>query len=188
MKKIFKSIWMLFLLPIIVAVIGGIITSKMEEINFFKGVCSFIKLIIDKVILIFTIKIPLWIIFIIILILFLIIYFINKFINKDNDNDDKWYEQYKEDTYEGIMYTWDYYSVYNEISIKDFRAICNICQGEVIPKDSYNNRYYGTNQNFCPNCKKILKTPNFEDIETAKVFVHNKLKKMEKEIKNRSTK
>ena len=116
---------------------------------------------------------------------FIIIFAILLIIVKINDasNIKKWYEDYNDDIYEGIRYAWNYSELYNEITIKNFRPICNKCKGELIKRSSYGNYYYGTAQNYCPNCDKILKTPNSEEIDIANVYVHNKLIKMQEDVK-----
>lgn len=181
MKKIFKSIWILFLLPVIVTVVGGIITSKLQDINILEGILSFLKWIFNSIVFILNINIPLWVLLIVGIIIFAILLIIVKI--NDASNIKKWYEDYNDDIYEGIRYAWNYSELYNEITIKNFRPICNKCKGELIKRSSYGNYYYGTAQNYCPNCDKILKTPNSEEIDIANVYVHNKLIKMQEDVK-----
>lgn len=47
MKKFLKSTWIYFILPLFVTVIGGLILSKIEDINFLLAVFKFLKLIFD---------------------------------------------------------------------------------------------------------------------------------------------
>ena len=76
MKKIFKSIWIWFLLPVIVTVVGGIITSKLQDINILEGILSFLKWIFNSIVFILNINIPLWVLLIVGIIIFAIF---NKF-------------------------------------------------------------------------------------------------------------
>ena len=183
MKKVIKSIWFWFLLPVLVTVVGGLILSKLENVNIIEGILTFLKWIYNGIIFILTIKIPLWILLVIGVILFIILLIIVKVTNNNNNNCKKWYEDYNDDVYKGVRYTWSYSELYNEVNIKNFRPVCNKCKGELIQKSTHGNYHYGTEQNFCPNCDKILKTPDYEDIDTAKVYVHNKIVKLQEEKK-----
>lgn len=183
MKKIIKSIWFWFLLPVLVTVVGGLILSKLENVDIFEGMLNFLKWIYNGFIFILTINIPLWVLLLIDIFLFIILSIISKIIDNNHINVKRWYEDYNDDIYEGIRYAWNYSELYNEIKIKNFRAVCNKCKGELIKRSSYGNHHYGTAQNYCPNCDKILKTPNFEEIDIANVYVHNKLIKMQEDAK-----
>lgn len=126
MKKIFKSIWIWFLLPVIVTVVGGIITSKLQDINILEGILSFLKWIFNSIVFILNINIQLWVLLIVGIIIFAILLIIVKI--NDASNIKKWYEDYNDDIYEGIRYAWNYSELYNEITIKNFRPICNKCK------------------------------------------------------------
>ena len=89
MKKIFKSIWILFLLPVIVTVVGGIITSKLQDINILEGILSFLKWIFNSIVFILNINIPLWVLLIVGIIIFTILLIIVKI--NDASNIKKWY-------------------------------------------------------------------------------------------------
>lgn len=73
MKKIFKSIWIWFLLPVIVTVVGGIITSKLQDINILEGILSFLKWIFNSIVFILNINIQLWVLLIVGIIIFAIL-------------------------------------------------------------------------------------------------------------------
>lgn len=182
MKKFLKSIWVWFLLPVIVTVVGGIITSKLENINILEGILSFLKWIFNGIVFILTINIPLWLLLIIGITLFVILLIIVKINNTNNSK--KWYEDYNDDIYKDVRYAWNYSELYNEVKIKNFRPVCNKCKGELIQRSSYGNYHYGTAQNYCPNCDEILKTPDSEEKNIANVYVHNKLIKKQEEAKN----
>lgn len=182
MKKFLKSFWFWFLLPVLATVVGGLIEAKLENINIFEGIISFIKWIFNGIVFILTLKIPLWLLLIIVLLLFSSLLIITKI--TDNKDSKKWYEDYNDDVYKGVRYAWNYSDLYNEIKIKNFRPVCNKCRGELIQKYTHEYYHYGTAQNYCPNCDKILKTPDFEEIDTANVYVHNKLIKKQEEKNN----
>lgn len=180
MKKIIKSIWILFLLPILVTIVAGITLTKLENINIYEEILTFLRSIYNIVIFILTINIPLWMLLVIGIILFFIFLFIAKL---NNSNYKKWYEDYKDDIYKGVRYNWDYSELYNEAIIENFRPVCNKCKGELIKKSSSGNYLYGTKQNYCPNCDKILKTPDDEEIKIAEVYVYNKIGKLQEKNK-----
>lgn len=185
MKKFFKPIWLSFILPLLITVIGGIFNAKLENINIISGICNFIKLIFNSIIYLLNISIPVWVILTVIIIIIGVIYIIIK-INDTGDDKPKWYEEYTTDIYKKIKYSWYYYDNYGDLKIKNFRAVCNQCGGELISKqDGYS--YYIEN-NFCPNCNKLFDKPNESDTQEAFVYVTNKLIKKQKEIINNKNK
>ena len=185
MKKVIKSIWFWFLLPVLVTVVGGLILAKLENIKIYEGILTFLKWIYNGIIFILSINIPLWVLLLIGIFLFIILSIISKIIDNNHINVKRWYEDYTDDIYKGVRYAWSYSELGNEINPENFRPVCNKCKGELIQKRTHGNYHYGTEQNFCPNCDKILKTPDYEDIDTAKVYVHNKIVKLQEEKKDK---
>ena len=182
MKKIIKSTWTLFLLPILVTIIGGLVEAKIESVNILEGMLNFLKWIFNGIIFILNINIPLWILLMIGIILLALLFIIAK-ITSNNVSAKKWYEDYTDDFFNGIRYAWEYSESYNKFKIENFRPVCNKCKGELIPRKSIGNHYYAMEKNYCPNCDKILEKPSFEEIETAHVYAINKLKKECEKIK-----
>lgn len=183
MKKIIKSTWTLFLLPVFVTIIGGLVQAKIENVNILEGMLNFLKWIFRSIIFILNVNIPLWVLLIIGIILFIIL-FIIAIIANNNINHKKWYEDYTDDFYNDIRYAWEYSEVYNKFKIENFRPVCNRCKGELIQRENIGNHYYGMKKNYCPNCNIILENPNFEEIETAHIYVTNKLKKEYEKLKS----
>ena len=98
MKKVIKSIWFWFLLPVLVTVVGGLILAKLENIKIYEGILTFLKWIYNGIIFILTINIPLWILLVIGVILFIILLIIVKVTNNNNNNNcKKWYESHEID-------------------------------------------------------------------------------------------
>ena len=183
MKKIIKSIWFWFLLPVLVTVVGGLILSKLENVDIFKGMLNFLKWIYNGIIFILTINIPLWVLLLIGIFLFIILSIISKIIDNNHINVKRWYEDYTDDIYKGVRYGWSYSELGNEINPENFRPVCNKCKGELIKKKSHGNIHYGTAKNYCPNCDEILETPTYEELDTAFVYIINKLTKKYDEFK-----
>ena len=101
MKKIIKSIWFWFLLPVLVTVVGGLILSKLENVDIFEGMLNFLKWIYNGIIFILTINIPLWVLLLIGIFLFIILSIISKIIDNNHINVKRWYEDYTDDIYKG---------------------------------------------------------------------------------------
>lgn len=111
MKKIIKSTWTLFLLPILVTIIGGLVEAKIESVNILEGMLNFLKWIFNGIIFILNINIPLWILLMIGIILLALLFIIAK-ITSNNVSAKKWYEDYTDDFFNGIRYAWEYSESY----------------------------------------------------------------------------
>lgn len=180
MKKILKSFWLVIIAPILVTVIGGLILTKIEDVKFLEGVTSFVLLIWNFVKSILSYSIPVWVIILIIVALFMILLIISKFQTLNQPRKVSWYENYNEEKYKGVLYSWNYVTNYGEVSIKHLRPICPNCRGELTEVPSSRGSYHMYLQLFCPNCDKETKTPTSEELKIAEVFIYNKLKQREK--------
>lgn len=180
MKKILKSFWLVIIAPILVTIIGGLILTRIEDVKFLEGVTSFILLIWNFAKSILSYSIPVWVIILIIGALFMILLFISKFKALNQPRKISWYEDYNEEKYKGVLYSWDYVTNYGEVSIKHLRPICQKCKGELTEAPSSRGSYRMYLQLFCPNCDKETKTPTSEELKIAEVFIYNKLKQREK--------
>ena len=73
MKKFFKSACLILIVPIITGIISGVITEKIENINFVLAVSLVIKKIFLFILNALTFKISLWIIIVLVAIIVIII-------------------------------------------------------------------------------------------------------------------
>lgn len=180
MKKFLKSFWLVIVAPILVTIIGGLILTWLDGVKFLEGVTSFFLLIWDFIISILTFSIPAWVIILIIVVLFIILLIISKVQALNAPKKINWYEEYKEEKYKGVLYSWEYAVNYGKVSIKSLRPICPKCKGELTETPSSRGSYLMYLQLFCPNCDKEIKTPTAEELKIAEVFIYNKLKQREK--------
>ena len=171
MKQKIKTFIIIFIVPIIT----GVITSKIENINFFQAIELIIKTLIDwsKTILLY--KIPVWIILIILLLIFLILKVIIWIYNKKEkiklieEDVKKVYKDYTTDCYNDINYKWIWKERYDGIEMNYLHPICT-CGCDLI--NTYNSYIK------CPDCKKSYKnTINLEEAE--RVFLNRYRKRLE---------
>ena len=171
---------------VIIEIVASTIISITKEIDFLKATKIFWNTLISFFGKILNFKIPIWSILVVGLLLYIILLIIIK-IEESKTTSKTWYEDYTKDNYKSVLYCWNYYKTFDgKIDLKDFRPICNLCNGDLTITNSYRNSHYMTPQLYCPNCDKVLKTPSSEEIEQAELFVRNNLKKRyENEIKNK---
>lgn len=180
MRKFLKSTWIYFILPLFVTVIGGLILSKIEDINFLLAVFKFLKLIFDFLIKILTLKISLWIIILLIIFLLIIIFIINKTMSKTDKKElmiKKIQDDYTEDYYNGLKYKWNWYKSFDGIQIGDIYPICEC--GCSFSYDIFDFELE------CPDCKKKYKN-NVDTDSAERVFINRynkKIKQQKQKIK-----
>lgn len=85
MKKYFKTGCLIFIIPIITGVISGVITSKVENINFISAMRVVIEKVFSFIQNVLTFKIPFWIIIILSFIIIGIIKLLILINNNDNE-------------------------------------------------------------------------------------------------------
>lgn len=182
MKKYFKSIWLVFIIPIVTGVISGVITAKIEKINFISALVIMFEKIVSFILDILTFKVPIWIIvigiFIIIFIIKILIYIedSNKNLEHQKENEKRVFKDYTEDEYEGIRYKWEWNEKYNGIEMINLHPVCECgCIFNYSLYDSYLK---------CPDCKKRYR--NNVDLDSAmRVFANRYSKRLEK-FKNKN--
>lgn len=171
MKKFLKSTWLYFIVPLAVTVIGGLILTKIENVNFLSGIWEFIKLLFNFIIHILTLKISFWIIMLLVIVLFII----NKImlmIKESEITTKKLYEDYTEDYYNGLKYRWTWRKSYDGIYIADIFPICEC--GCTFNYDMFDRDLQ------CPDCKKTYK--NNVDTNSAERVFSNRYNKRVKEF------
>ena len=180
LKKILKSTWIYFVLPLFITVIGGLILTRIENINFLSAIFKFLKLIFGFFIKILTLKISLWIIILLIIVLLIIIFIINKIVTKTDKKElmiKKIHEEYTEDYYNGLKYRWNWYKSFDGIQIGDIYPICEC--GCTFSYDIFDFELE------CPDCKKKYKN-NVDTDSAERVFINRynkKIKQQNQEIK-----
>lgn len=172
MKKFLKSTWMVFVLPLLVTIIGGLILTMIEDIDLFSGIGKFLNIIESSIVKFLTIKVSLWAILLVIIILFIFLIIVNKIIIKTEKNQTttkKLYEEYIEDYYDDLKYKWKWNKGYDGLYISDIYPICEC--GCSFNYDMFDSKLQ------CPDCKKIYK--NNVDTDSAKrVFINRYNKKL----------
>lgn len=183
MKKHLKTILLIFIFPIITGIISGVITAKIQDINFLEALWLIIKVIFNFFLNLLTFKIPLWIILIIIFVIIGIIkilIIINDSKNKIESKKmeiKKVFQDYTEDYYDDIKYRWNWYESYDGVQITNLHPICECgCDLEYDMFDSYI---------ICPDCKKRYKN-TVDENSAERVFGNRYRKKLEKYIKEHS--
>lgn len=179
MKKILKSAWLILIIPIITGIISGVITSKIENINFVEALSLIIKKIFSFILNTLTFKIPLWIIIVIVVIIAIIIkiaLYLEYNKNEEEmqkENLKKVFRDYTEDEYEGIKYRWEWEEHYNGIEMINLHPICDCgCTFNYSSFDSYLK---------CPDCKKQYR--NNVNLDSAKRVFANRYSKRLKKFK-----
>ena len=178
MKKNFNKILILFIIPIITGVISGVITAKIQEINFISALAIIFKFILDFIISILMFEMPVWLILIS---SFCIISAIKTMLSIQNSSnntttlektqDEEKLEQYVEDVYNGIKYRWKWYEYDNELEMSNLHPICECgCDLEYSILDSYIE---------CPDCKKEYEN-TVDENKAEKAFKNRYRKKLEK--------
>ena len=130
MKKYLKTIFLIFIIPIVTGIISGVITSKVENIDFVSALSVIIKKTFSFILKILTLKISIWIVLIILFVVIGVIKILN--LISDNNNDieakkeelKKVFKNYTEDYYDGIKYVWDWYEMYNGIKMTNLHPVC----------------------------------------------------------------
>lgn len=173
LKKFFISVFT----AVIVEVVASIIVSLISNINLIDATIIIWKWIYNFIKSLLLFRVPIWVILIVIVFFIIIIMFIYNYSNSNNCSK-PWYSDYIEDEYKNILYTWNYTTTYSgKIDIENFRPICPSCEGDLTTVWEHGNRHYSGPRLFCPNCDNVLNTPSSEEIDQAKLFVFNKLKK-----------
>lgn len=174
MRKFFKTGCLIFIIPIITGVISGVITSKVENINFISAMGVVIEKVFSFIQNVLTFKIPVWIIIILFFIIIGIIKLLILINNKDNETKTKEvkrvFRDYTEDYYDGIKYRWKWYETSNGIRITNLHPICE-CGCDLVYDmfDSYIE---------CPDCKKNFRNKVDED-SAERVFANRYRKRLE---------
>ena len=168
---------------VIADIISSIVLSLINKINLWNATLLIWREVYSFFENIMLFKVSVWIIIVILLTIVSIKVIVKRIINKESDiiNKPK-YKEYKEDTYGGRKYSWDYIEYGNNIRIDKFKPICPKCSGNLIEKKQIGNTYYGREKLFCPNCQVIAcDIPYVEDLHEAEVFIENKIRKILKE-------
>lgn len=182
MKKYFKLTCLIFIIPILTGVISGVITAKIENINFISALGIVLEKIFAFILNILTFKISIWVIAIVVFIIIVaikILLYIEDNNNKKNIELKKEklksaFRNYTEDEYEGLKYKWEWKERSNGIEMINLHPVCECgCIFNYSPFDNYLK---------CPDCKKTYR--NNVDLDSAmRVFANRYSKRLEK-LKN----
>jgi hypothetical protein len=172
LRKIFVSITV----GIVATVIGGLILSFIQGINFING----LKNLFDAFIFVLTFKISIYVILILSFFIILFFYYRKKVLLKQNEilkESIPPFLNYRRDIFKEWIWTWDYFISQHEKAYKVIKLIPLCPKCECMLKFSFSGNVR------CPNCNYIHFGENEEQEDIEKIIYQRINKHYDKPVK-----
>ena len=102
--KYIKNIFVLVIIPIVVTVIGAIITSTLEKTKLIPGLFSFLEKVKQLFVSVFTFNVPIWIVLLIIVFVTIIALILVSARNKSTKPNMRWFKRIKGDKFTSHLF------------------------------------------------------------------------------------